>query len=679
MKKRHEISEAIIYPLVIGLGFFIRLLPLRLSYWFANRLGAVVYCFYAKRRRIGYANVRAAFCQNLMPGEIKKITRRTFQHFVCVLFEVFRFPSIDKRYADRYVASSGTSHIDEALKKGRGAIILTAHFGNWELSGLVGAIKGYPQVVLARQQKYLRLNRLLNSYRARYGRRVIEKCMATREIITSLKENKITAILSDQDAGMQGALVSFFGRLASTAKGAAGLALKFDSPILPNFCARQRGPFYQMTIEKPLAIEETGDLETDIQAGLQKFTNILESYITRYPDQWLWLHKRWKTTPSRRILILTDGKAGHLNQALAVAKQIKKAVFERAEKDDRVRALKKSTENRVQRTDLNDLIYQEKIVEIKYRSSIHRAVLTLCSLFASKSCQGCMRCLKFCITAESYNGLMKTYADIVVSCGSQTATVNRFLCMENRGRGIVVNKPGVVPMSKFDLCIMPRHDNPKRLKNVLLTDGALNLMDEEYLAGQRKALMADMADKAKDTEISIGVLIGGDNKDFKLTKEAVNQALDAVIEFAKDKKAGIFATTSRRTSKNIDELVKARLSGLGCCKLLVIANERNIPGVVAGILGMCSAVVVSGESVSMVSEAASSAKKVVVFVPGLKNMQKIKKRHVVFMENLKSKGFIALCEPQEVDDAIKSVLQDTRPAKLLSDNVLVYEAVKRII
>ena len=174
---------------------------------------------------------------------------------------------------------------------------------------------------------------MLNSYREVYGRRVIKKGIATRDIIRSLKANKIIAILSDQDARMNGYLVNFFGRLASTPSGAVNFALKFDSYILPNFCIRKKGPFYHLIVQEPLGLDKTQDTETDVQVGLQRFTNILESYITKYPNQWLWLHKRWKTTPSRRILILSDGKAGHLNQAKAVARQIRRAVFEKAEKD----------------------------------------------------------------------------------------------------------------------------------------------------------------------------------------------------------------------------------------------------------------------------------------------------------------------------------------------------------
>lgn len=671
MRDKKIFADMFLYPTVLVVGFFIRALPPAVGLRLAGMLGAAVYLFYGKRRRIGYVNIKAAFCDRFSPKQIRKVTRMTFQHFAQVLFEVFRFPDIDKGYADRYVASEGLSRIEDALKKGRGAIILTGHFGNWELSGLVGAIRGYPQDVLARQQRYQRLNVLLNSYRERYGRHVIEKGMATREIITALKTNKVVAILSDQDGGMKGSLVNFFGRLASTPQGATAFALKFDSAILPNFCIRQKGPFYRLVVEEPLELEKTGDTAIDIQANLQKFTDILQSYITRYPSQWLWLHKRWKTTPSRRILIISDSKAGHLNQSRAAAKQIRKTVFERAGQDKRITLLKRALpamdiagqagmNHEPSTITLEDLIYQERIIEVKYRSPVHKAILAICSLFASKNCQGCMRCVKFCLTSDSYGNLMAVYADIVVSCGSSLAPVNRFLCIENMAKGVVVNKPGILPARKFNLCIIPRHDKPKRQPNVLITEGALNLIDVV----------------PRPTELSIGLLIGGDTKDFILAEDDMRNVLDAVVEFSEQANAGLMATTSRRTPKDIDGLVKLRLSAVKNCKQLIIANEKNVPQAVADILGASDIVIVSGESVSMVSEAASSGKKVIVFQP---QPRKPNSRHFRFLKNLQDKGFIALCRPEDIFDTVKAASQDEKPQKILNDNALVYEAVKRIL
>lgn len=678
MKLKSKIMDILLYPTVIIVGFFIRILPVGVSLWIARRIGFLAYIFYSKRRNIGYANIKAAFCERLKPHEIKKITRTTFQHFAQVLFELFRFPMIDKKYTDRYIAFEGLEYISDALKKKRGAIIITAHFGNWELSGVAGAIKGYPQVVLARQQNYPRLNGLLNSYRELHGSRVVEKGMATREIISSLKNNEVVAILSDQDGGPNGYLVNFFGRLASTPGGAAVFTLKFGSLFLPSFCARQKGPFYHMSVDEPITLEKSGNQDADIQKYMQKFTNVLESYIIKYPTQWLWLHKRWKTTPSRRILILSDGKAGHLNQARAVAKEIKNVVFEKADSDSRVKLL----ENIIGKPESEKLIYLENIKEVKYKTPLHKAVLTICSLFASNKCQGCMRCVEFCLTAESYKNLMAVYADIVISCGSSLGPVNRFLCKENRAKGIVVTRPGILPLSKFDLAVLPKHDNSKKSAKVLVVDGAPNLIDQAYLKKESQDLLNNigLTEEHIAGKIKIGIFIGGENKDFVLEADVLSKILDDIIKFSHDRGALIFATTSRRTSKAIEILMKEKLGRLLECKLLVVANEKNIPQAVGGIMGLSDIIIVSGESISMVSEAASAAKKVIVFKPQLRNKTNLSgPRHLKFLDNLKRNEFIVLCEPNDMLDAICLASQKDEPVKKLNDNKLIYEAVKKIV
>jgi hypothetical protein len=214
--------------------------------------------------------------------------------------------------------------------------------------------------------------------------------------------------------------------------------------------------------------------------------------------------------------------------------------------------------------------------------------------------------------------------------------------------------PGILPLKDFDLCLIPRHDNPKRLKNVLVTEGALNL------AGAQPAGNA------------IGLLIGGDNKNFILSKPALSAVLDAAVSISKKTNAPVMATTSRRTSRELENLMKEKLGAFAGCKTLVIANENNPPDAVNKILGLSGTVIVSGESISMVSEAASSGKRVLVFKL---EARKHDSKHMQFLENLSAGGFIILCEPGKVEEAFF----DKRPLRRLDDSNLVYEAVKKLI
>ena len=370
--KENFLIDCILCLSVKLLGSFLRKLPLRLSLLIGACMGRVGYYFRKKRRRIAYANLKAAFGNQKTPKELVAITKKTFQNLGRNLTEVLLFPKVDREYANKYIKIEGLEEIDKALSEGRGVIFLTAHLGNWELASLVTAIKGYPLKVLARQQKFPRLNRLLISYRETKGCRVISKGMAIREIFKSLKNNEIVGILADQDAGVKGVFINFFGRNASTPDGAIRLALKQKSKVLPAFIIRESGPYHRIVVKPPLELEKMDDLESNVRSGLEEFTSYLENLILSYPEQWLWQHKRWKSTSSRSMIILSDGKAGHLNRAKAVAKEIERVSRPKS-------------------------IATCKVIEVKFKHRFAQSLLAGCGMFSCADCQGCMGCLKFCL------------------------------------------------------------------------------------------------------------------------------------------------------------------------------------------------------------------------------------------------------------------------------------------
>ncbi len=288
------------YLLYIGVrisGFFVRLFPLRLTLWFGRRLGDLGYWLGMDRRRIALDNLKSAFGDEKNYEEFHRITRKVFQNLGMSFIEVLNFPGLDAKYLERYIKTEGLSHIDEALKENKGIIFLGGHFGNWELAGFAISVLGHKVKLLAREQKLMRLNRLLDSYREWNGCKVIPKKRAVREIIKGLSNNEMIGILADQDGGKKGVFVNFFGRPASTPEGAIAFALKTGCAILPTLIIRENGARHTLKIESPLRITRSGNYEADIKTNLQVFTSILESYVRRYPEQWLWVHKRWKTQP----------------------------------------------------------------------------------------------------------------------------------------------------------------------------------------------------------------------------------------------------------------------------------------------------------------------------------------------------------------------------------------------
>ncbi|MBU3911339.1 MAG: mitochondrial fission ELM1 family protein [Candidatus Omnitrophica bacterium] len=612
--------------------------------WIGRRIGDIAYAVNIKRRSIAYANLKAAFPEK-KSRELKKINRAHFQNLVMSVVEFFKLPAIAKRYLDDHAEVRNFERIDEALDKGKGIIILAGHFGNWEMASLAVSSRGHVLTVFVREQKHKRLNDLLNSYRRKTGCRVITKGFSIREIIKTLHGNGIVAILMDQDAGPNGVFVDFFGRPASTAPGAMAFAIKTGATILPTFVRRPAFNKHEIIMNEPFSLVSGKDKDKDIKEYLKKISAVLESYIRKFPDQWLWSHKRWKSTPERRVLVLTDGKTGHLNQAMAAAEMVEGAMDSRL----KARGIKEAP------------VVKIEAAELKFKNKFARGFLDLSSLFASRRCQGCLRCLKFCLEKESFEKI-KGYADIVISCGASTAATNIFLKYDNNAKNIIMMKPGLGRAGKFDLIILPRHDAPEREgSNILITETAPNRIKAKT--------------KGEGLRVNgIGLLIGGDAKGFKLTKESVKKVVEEVLRIAEELDYYIFVTTSRRTLPEIDSFLKDRLGNCKRCKLLIIANEKNTEGAVQDILSNSDVVIVSPESVSMISEAVSSGRYTVIF-----KSERLASKYERTIENLERQGYIKITKPERIYNVIKEILIERPVVKKLEDKEKIIKRLQGII
>lgn len=645
--------DSIAYYAVKFLNRLFALVPVSVTLWLGRRFGTVAFLVNRRRRLVAYGNLKSAFAREKSPTELKDITKRVYQNMVQTFMEVLNLTKVNKSYVDRYIEITNFERIQNAAKSGRGTILLTAHFGDWELSSLTSSVTGFPIMVLVREQKMKRLNELLNKLRESNGCTVIRKGMDVKNIIRALRNNNIVGVLSDQDAGRNGTLVDFFGRLTSCHSGAFEMAKHTGALILPNFSVRVHGPFHQIHLEEYIDFKKTGSPDA-VRENLQKFMHLLESYIRRYPDQWLWLHKRWKSTPTRTVLVLNDGKAGHLNQSLAVADAIRRA-----------------------RITQGYAIEDTKVVtvDVKYKSNSGRAALSACATFAGWRCHGCMRCMKACLEPATYEALMKTYAEFIVSCGSSLSPVNVFMSKENVASNIVIMKPSIfMGLRQFKLAVIPEHDAPPKRKNVITTKLAPNLVNADTLKSD--------GDKLRQTargalDKTVGFFIGGDNPEFALTKAAAADAITQLMKFCDRNGADLLVTTSRRTSSEVESLVKEKLSKYPRCRLLVIANENNPEWTVGGILNVCRVAVVSGESVSMISEAASAGRKVVVY--RLPKKTKALAKHERLLERLELEGYISVSDPRDLDLAVTQAWNDSHPAKEIRDREMIFEAVRRIV
>ena len=645
--------DYIAYLIVRVLNKALGIIPISASLWVGRRLGSAAFFFNKKRRLIAYSNLKAAFANEKPPQELRKITKRAYQNMVQTVMEVLNLTKVNRRYVDRYVEVVNIDRLRNAAKSGRGTILLTAHFGDWELSNLVSSVIGFPILVLAREQKMKRLNELLNRLRESNGCKVIRKGMSTKNILKALYEKNIVGILSDQDAGKNGMFVDFFGRPTSCHSGPMEMAKHTGSLILPNLIVRTNGPYHKVYLEEYIDFRHTKSPD-DIRENLQKFTKLLESYVRKYPDQWLWMHKRWKSTPTRTVLVLNDGKAGHLNQSLAVAGQIRQARATQGYKLDDTKIV---------------------IADVKFRNKFRRALLSVCAAFASWRCHGCMKCMRFCLTKESYNTLMRTYSEFVVSCGSGLAGVNIFMSKENNAKNVVVMKPDIITGAhKFNLAVIPKHDRPPRTRNIVATTIAPNLMDVETLKadGERLKKVIDL-----ESDNVISLFVGGNNPEFSLNREIAEAVVDELLRFCEKHNAKLLVTTSRRTSHDVEHLLKERLKDKASCKLLIIANEKNLEGAVSGMLSLSRLAVVSEESISMISEAVSSGKRTVVF--NLKKRKDNITKHERTLNELAKEGYITISRADTLFSAVEKAWDAKGAVKKLRDKERIFEAVRRLI
>jgi len=632
------------------LGPLIRSLPFYVSFSLGARLGELFYYFDRKHKAIAYANIKAAFGAELSPQGLKNLTKDFYRSFGENIIEILLIPLVDEAYINKYIILEGRQHIFEGFKKGKGVILVTVHAGSWEFSNVICANLGFVFNLFIRGQRYPRLNGLLNSYRNKKGCNLIQRQDQTRELVRALKSNQAIGMTADQ-GGKAGTPVKFFGKYASMPSGAIRLALKYDAALIPAFYTRTKGPYIKAFIEPPLEIKKTGNLEQDIRDNLQALEHVFEKYILRYPREYLWSYKIWKYTKEQNVLILSDGKAGHLRQAEAIAGILKDSLKDKG------------------------VSVNVNTVEIKFKNKFSSLALTFSSCLAGKyHCQGCLWCLRAFLKDDVYRPLISIKPDIIITCGASVAPVNYIISRENLAKSIVIMRPSVLNTKRFNLVVMSLHDRPPRRKNVTVIEGALNLINDDYLREQSKKLLELSVLSSQFSDFCIGLLIGGDSKNFCLKEEMILEITKQIKLASQALKADILLTTSRRTSRDIEKLVKNEFKDYPCCKLLIIANEKNIPEAVGGILALSEVIITSPESISMISEAVNSKKYVLVV-----NAPNLSKKHRRFLNYFARNKYIYLVRPDNLAEKIEEIRSRRPKIYTPGDNLLIAEAIKKIL
>jgi len=287
---------ALEYRAVAAVAAVVRAMPQWVSVSLGTTIGWLFYLVDAPHRRLTVANLTAAFPRRT-PGEIRSIARGVFAHFGSLLTELLRFGGLRPAQMVASIEIEGADHVDALLAAGRGAFFITGHFGYWEPQALAHPLRFAPVAVVVRELDNPRLNAWIEALRTSTGNSVIHRRGALRQILRALGQNKGVAILIDQHIQTSEAVVvDFFNRPAATTSAVAALALRTGAPIVPVFAVRLPDGRYRMIYEHPV-MPPPADHPDAIRELTQRCTDVLEMYVRRYPNNWLWMHRRWRDLP----------------------------------------------------------------------------------------------------------------------------------------------------------------------------------------------------------------------------------------------------------------------------------------------------------------------------------------------------------------------------------------------
>lgn len=290
MKARHRIEYAAVTTVVA----LVRVMPGWLVRACGSGLGLAFYCLDGTHRRVARQNLATAFPLRTLE-ERRAIARATFRHFGRLLFELLKFSTLSRDEMLARVEFDGDERARAAYAQGRGVLFFTGHFGYWELHALVHALRVEPIAVIARALDNPALNALLDRIRQKTGNTVIYRRQGTiRRVMRTLDAGHGVAVLIDQHIQTRDAVhVDFFERPAATTSAVAALALRTGAPVVPVFALPVGAGRFRMVYEHPVEPPAVDALDA-IREFTQRCTDVLEMYVRRHPELWLWMHRRWR-------------------------------------------------------------------------------------------------------------------------------------------------------------------------------------------------------------------------------------------------------------------------------------------------------------------------------------------------------------------------------------------------
>ncbi len=290
-----RLAESVAAGLLEALAAILARLPRRPAYWMGARFGDLAYRCLARRRRVALDNLATAFGGEKSAAECRAIARATFRNLGEHLIDFSRLRWLTPETHLSAFTVEDLERVERLLARRAGLLILSAHFGSWELAAALALCLEPRMHVIARPLDNPALHRLVDAYRRYSGCNVIPKSRALPASLKALRRGEIVALLMDQSSlRHEGIPVPFFGAEAYTSIGPALMALRAGCPVIGAFLVRQGLGKHRLVFSEEIPIQRSGDLQQDIADNTRRFNQLIESYVRAYPDHWFWLHRRWK-------------------------------------------------------------------------------------------------------------------------------------------------------------------------------------------------------------------------------------------------------------------------------------------------------------------------------------------------------------------------------------------------
>ncbi|MCU0600505.1 MAG: lysophospholipid acyltransferase family protein [Desulfobacterales bacterium] len=293
----NTILENFIYKAISACFLALGLIPREAALRLAGFIGHIWFVVDQRHRTVAVENLTHVYGREKTSLEIRGLALRIFKNLAMILFEIGWSLRFKEKDFFKFFKIAGLENIRSAYARGKGVLALTAHIGNWELLMLAAGLLGLPMSAIYRPFDFKPLDRFFSDLRTRYGARLYPKSRAMRKILRSMKDGEMVGFLLDQNTNLQsGVFVDFFGKPACTHKGMAALALGTGAPVVSAFLVREDAGF-RVEFGPEIPLIRTGDKDKDIIENTRQYNHAIESIILRYPEQWFWVHRRWKTRP----------------------------------------------------------------------------------------------------------------------------------------------------------------------------------------------------------------------------------------------------------------------------------------------------------------------------------------------------------------------------------------------